>query len=130
MLRAVAMVCGCPDPATDAAITMKQLLEGYPEDQVVWVLQEWLRGRIEAYDPVTLQPVLSPRNHREIRVSWDYVVGVIPSDGASVTFGKLPARLSLYGTFRHSPDGAWSKQFQKQRRRPDVWDGACTRPCP
>lgn len=116
MLRAVAMACGCPDPATDAAVTVKQLLGEHPEDHVVWVLQEWLRGRIEAYDPLTLQLVLSPRNHPAIHASWDYLAGAIPSGGASVTFGKLPARLPLYGTFSFTPDGVWRFTLHSQDR--------------
>ena len=116
MLRAVAMACGCPDPASGAAVTVKQLLEEHPEDHVVWVLQEWLRGRIEAYDPLTLQLVLSPRSHPAIHASWDYVAGAIPSGGASIAFGKLPARLPLYGAFSFTPDGAWRFTLHSQDR--------------
>ncbi len=118
MLRAAVLLGGCPDPATEQAITVTQVLADYPEDQVVWVLQEWVRGRLEAYDPFTLMPVLSPRNHRTVRVSWDYVAGVVPWPGAcaSIGVGKLPARLPLYGTFKFYPDGDWRFSLHPQDR--------------
>lgn len=118
MLRSAALLGGCPDPATEQAITTAQVLADYPEEHIVWILQEWIRGRLEAYDPFTLRPVLSPRNHRSVRVSWDYVAGVIPGPGAcgSIGVGKLPARLPLYGTFKFYPDGEWRFGLHPQDR--------------
>lgn len=114
MLHASSRVYGCPDPTTDRAITSKQLFDQHREDQVVWILQEWLRGNLEAYDPATRLPVLSPRKHRGIRASWDYVAGRIP--GGAVTFGKVPTRLSLYGAFRSDRDGSWRLALHPQDR--------------
>ncbi len=110
MIRHIQMAGGCPDPATDRAVTLAWIGETYPQDAVAWVLQEWVRGRLEGYDPVSLIPILAPRGVRNPEIAWNYVAGSIPSPGlgGSVRLGKLPTRLPLYGTFRFDSERNWS----------------------
>ena len=110
MIRHIQMAGGCPDPATDRAVTLAWIGETYPEDAVIWVLQEWVRGGLEGYDPVSLIPVLAPRGVQEPKIAWNYVAGSLPFPGlgGSVRLGKLPTRLPLYGAFRFDSDRNWS----------------------
>ncbi|MDX9862697.1 MAG: hypothetical protein RBS99_17455 [Rhodospirillales bacterium] len=110
MIRHIQMAGGCPDPATDRAVTLAWIGETYPEDAVIWVLQEWVRGGLEGYDPVSLIPVLAPRGVQDPKIAWNYVAGSLPSPGlgGTVRLGKLPTRLPLYGAFRFDSDRNWS----------------------
>lgn len=110
MIRHIQMAGGCPDPATDRAVTLAWIGETYPEDAVIWVLQEWVRGGLEGYDPVSLIPVLAPRGVQDPKIAWNYVAGSLPSPGlgGTVRLGKLPTRLPLYGALRFDSDRNWS----------------------
>ena len=110
VVRHMQMAAGCPDPDTESAVTLAQISEVQSVEVVTWVLQEWARGRLEAYDPGSLMPILTPRMCQNPRIEWNYVAGSIPNLGlgGSVRLGKLPGRLPSYGTFRFESDGNWS----------------------
>lgn len=97
-------------PPEDRILTLQQVMDTCSEDEAVWLLQEWIRGRLEAYDARSHMPVLAPRPHRPLRMTWDFISGVLPDVGMghSVRIEKVPSRLALYGELRIWPDGIWS----------------------
>ena len=86
VVRHMQMAAGCPDPDTENAVTLAQISEVQSVDVVTRVLQEWVRGRLEAYDPGSLMPILTPRMCQNPRIEWNYVAGSIPNLGLGEVF--------------------------------------------
>jgi hypothetical protein len=101
-------------PGYEESITLPQLVDLHSEDQITWLLQEWVRGKIQAFDASTTLPILLPRSSYSPKISWDFVSGhVIGAEmGARLLLEKAPARLTYYGWLTIAPTGHWSFQLQ------------------
>lgn len=101
-------------PSYEESITLPQLVDLHSEDQIIWLLQEWVRGKIQAFDASTTLPILLPRSSYSPKISWDFVSGhVIGAEmGARLLLEKAPARLTYYGWLTIAPTGHWSFQLQ------------------
>ena len=106
VLRLARMFAGYPDE--ERVVHFRDL--GTSEQQKIWILQQWLRGELEAYDPGSYQPILPPRGNRGLPVSWGYISSFILDldPGFHVDEVIEPPNLDLYGVFQSQPNGLWS----------------------
>lgn len=97
-------------PSSDSSIILRDLQNEYSTDEVTWLLQEWIRGKLDAFDPESSMPALCPRYGLTLRPSWDFVSGVLPGVnwGFLVSSTEEPPDLHHYGDFEMRPDGVWS----------------------
>lgn len=95
-------------PSSSNSITLRDVQKKYSPDEVIWLLQEWIRGELSAFVPSTSMPVLSIR-HPIPRPSWDFMYGILAglNYGDRVQPEKVPSDLYHYGDFNMRPEGGW-----------------------